>query len=484
MREKGIKLKIMSKNKHMKKLLIVLTVLLNNFVFAQIYSPTFFSKNDFKQDIKFLREKITNIHPKCLDEAFNKKWEKQYNLSLYDLGDSLTFNECYIRFAPLMSILEDGHSNFSFPYTERLKYMKSNGVTMPLTVKVRNNTIYIDKYFGETDYYNIKGAEIISINNIKSENILKKLQIFYGAKNINITNHNIERYFSAYFWTVFGEFSYYNLEIKKNNKQSLISIPPVTNSKYFKLRNKLFPKQIEEKYKLSFYKNNNFAYLKIKSFADKIKLSTFLSAAFDTIIDMGSKNLVIDVRDNLGGTSDCVDTLLSYLTDKQYKQYSSIGLRICDDIKEKYKNKKPKLYEKIKDLNNDKLFYFNDSMLIKTPVLRKNIFHGNIFILINNMTYSAASTFAGVIREYEIGKIVGQTPTGGTIEYYGDFLLFKLPNTKMNFFVSPKIFRQYGGNVLNKGVLPDIMIQESEDLDIPMIIESLITNANNTHKNK
>lgn len=99
-------------------------------------------------------------------------------------------------------------------------------------------------------------------------------------------------------------------------------------------------------------------------------------------------------------------------------------------------------------------------------------------MLINENTYSAASTFAGVIKKFRLGKIIGATQTGGTIKYYGDFLFFKLPNSKMKFFISPKEFIQYGGYNLNQGVYPDIKIKKNSDL--LKIIES-ITNANNVY---
>ena len=87
----------------------------------------------------------------------------------------------------------------------------------------------------------------------------------------------------------------------------------------------------------------------------------------------------------------------------------------------------------VKHFEDNQLFYYDDTMLVKMPVHRQNRYNGSLFVLIDDKTFSAASTFAGVIKEYNIGKIVGYSATGGTIEYYGDFLLFKLPNTKMEF---------------------------------------------------
>lgn len=464
----------------MKKYIIFLFIITFNCVFAQKYTPTYIQKKELQKDLIFLKEKVTKIHPKFLDKDFHSQWNKQYNKIFFNIPDSITFNESYVMISPLMSVLKDGHSNFSFPYSERIKYMKNNGVTMPLNIKIKDNRIYIEKYFGEKHKTDIIGSEILSINKIPVEKILKDLQFFYGAKNISIINNNIEKYFGAYFWTVYGKFSQYNIEILNGKKHSLLSLQRVTNNEYFTLKKKFYPKQPEMKYEVLFFDNHNFAYLKIKSFANKITLSEFLINAFDTIKINNSENLIIDLRDNFGGTSDCVDTLLSYLTNKEYKQYKSIGLRVSDTIKNKYKSKNFDLYEKIKSTMSNQLFYYNDSMLSNRKLNRENHFNGNVFVLINNKTYSAASTFAGVIKEYDLGEIVGQTETGGTIEYYGDFLFFKLPNTKMDFFISPKIFIQYGGNDMDKGVFPDIKIY-NDDIENSMIVKRL-TNTNNVYK--
>jgi len=466
----------------MKFKFIIFLLLLTSNVYPQEYSPTYFSTAELQKDLRFLKKKVTSIHPKFEETSFYNKWVNQYNSVYLNIPDSISFNKFYSKAAPLMSMLKDGHSNFSFPYSERIKYMKNGGVTMPLTVKIKNDNIYIEKYFGETHEQNIDGLEILSVNGKPATDILKELQKFSGAKKASIINHNIEKYFGAYFWTVYGKFPQYNIEVLKDGKKKLLSFNPVTNSEYFKLRNKRYPKQKEEKYCLSFFEKNDFAYLKIKSFANIKTLSEFLEHTFDTIIENESKNLIIDLRNNFGGSSDGVDTLLSYLTNEQYRQYSSIGLRINNDVRRKYKNKQSGFYENIKNLENNTIFYYNDDLLNKRPGKRKNLFKGNVFVLVNDKTFSAASTFTGVVKEFALGEIIGQSETGGTIEYFGDFLNFKLPNTRINFFISSKIFRQYGGEEINNGVSPDIVINENREMEIPTIIEQ-IRNADHAYEN-
>ncbi|HPW66751.1 MAG TPA: S41 family peptidase [Salinivirgaceae bacterium] len=449
----------------MKNRLLGIFLILQSCIYAQEYVPTYLSKNEVKADLKFLKDKLTNIHPLFLDQNFNNQWNEQYSEAYTNIPDSMTFNNCYTMFTSLMATLKDGHSNFAFPFSERVKYMNAEGVTMPFTVEIKNNKIILKECFDENYYIELVGSEILSINEIPANKILERLVNFYGDKNIAIINNNIEKYFGAYFWIVYGSFPQYKIDLLKDGGEFLVTLNAVNNQDYFTLRNKFYPQQTEEKYQLNFINSDSIAYLKIKSFADKKVLSDFLDNAFDSIKEKGFKNLIIDVRDNPGGTSDGVDTLLSYLTTERYRQYKSIGLRVSNEIKNIYENKKPELYNMVKHFEDNQLFYYDDTMLVKMPVHRQNRYNGSLFVLIDDKTFSAASTFAGVIKEYNIGKIVGYSATGGTIEYYGDFLLFKLPNTKMEFFISSKHFIQYGGADLDKGVFPSIKIEENEDIE-------------------
>lgn len=426
---------------------------------AQLYSPTYFTKADFEQDIQYLAQKVTQIHPKFLDSAFHTTWQASFNSTRHELPDSITFNQCFAKMAPLLSKLGDGHTGFIFPYSERIKYMQGGGVTMPFTVQVKNDQIYINQLFEDKEQNRLKGDKILSINSIASKNILHDMRSLFGAEKKIIADRMIEQYFGPCFWMLFGEQKTFNLVLAKPHSNLTETLEAISNSRYLELRNKYYPLSKPKDYELNFPKNNSFAYMKIKTFADVNGLSSFLKNAFDTIKQNNCSNLIVDVRDNFGGNSTSVDSLLNYLTSKEYSQYASIKLRVSNEIKNDYKLKKPSYYKLIADIPIDSLYpicSLGDTLCFKNPVFKPSSFKGRVFVIVNHHTYSAAATFAGVIKEYKLGKIIGQ-PTGGTICYYGDFLTFKLPKTEMEFFVSPKEFIQYGNESENEGVAPDIL---------------------------
>jgi len=94
---------------------------------------------------------------------------------------------------------------------------------------------------------------------------------------------------------------------------------------------------------------------------------------------------------------------------------------------------------------------------ITLPSNNKLRFAGNLYLLTDKTSSSAAATFAGIFKELKIGVIVGEQ-TGGTIRYYGDYWDISTPNTTITFGIAPKRFIQYGGTDLDRGVIPDHLV--------------------------
>lgn len=452
----------------MKKYLIaIFFILIVGFqIQAQEYSPTYFSKADFKEDIQFLSQKVMHMHPKLLLPAESSRWSVMIDSIERNLTDSISYNDAYIKVSNSLATLHDSHSDFSFSYTERAKYNANGGVTMPFTVRVINDRLFINQYFGDSRTDKIPGAEIFAINSISSGEILRKMR----GLSASVSASGIERYFGSYFWMFWGAKREYRVSLTRNDSIFSITTKGVTSPDFFVLKNKYYPEKVQKKYELTFLDSNSTAILKIKQFADD--LAPFLRHAFDTINYKNSKTLIVDVRDNPGGTSYNVDSLLNYLINKPYTQYSSCALRVSNEVKTYYQEKKPDIYKLIAKLPIDTIYKFCDNELISTPVTPPAFFEGNIFVLINHNTFSAAATFAGVIKFYKLGKIIGQ-PTGETIHYYANYIKFRLPHLGEEFTVSPGEFVQHGGDMPDQGVIPDILIEDG-DYKAEEIVERIL----------
>ena len=88
-------------------------------------------------------------------------------------------------------------------------------------------------------------------------------------------------------------------------------------------------------------------------------------------------------------------------------------------------------------------------------------FGGRVFLLTGPNTFSSAADFAAVVKDYEIGTIIGEE-TGGLRQCFGDRLRFSLPYSGIGFGVSHKRFYApipKPGDDL-RGVVPDVILDK------------------------
>lgn len=415
----------------------------------------YFPRSDLEQDLDFFAEKVTSIHPKLLDSAFRKNWDKDLAAVRTSLGDSLTQNEFYLLVAPLLTSLNDAHSNFLCPMEQRKIYMTTGGLSFPFSVKLRGDSIFIAEYYGVERSLFKGGEEILKVNGINSFELVNEFRKLTGGNKASIRNKTVEMNFRSYLWMVYGFENDYSLAIKDGRSRSIdLLVKGITNEQFIMYK-KQYPQGNQDLYELSTDPGRKTSVLTIRSFADLKSFCAFADSAFRVIAENKTGNLIIDIRGNPGGRSIVVDSLMNYLTGSQYAQYRKVETRISSDLIAYYKEKYPEKYEAIKDRKINEI-YTVPGTLVK-PHDKRSRFKGNMFLLTDNTTFSAAATFAGLIREMKAGVIIGEE-TGGTTVYYGDFWYHGMPNSGLQFYVSPKRFIQYGGTSPDKGVIPDFSV--------------------------
>jgi len=135
------------------------------------------------------------------------------------------------------------------------------------------------------------------------------------------------------------------------------------------------------------------------------------------------------------------------LTDKPFYEYSKHIEKLTSDIRtsnEYYSQFK-------KDTIIERRTYVENN--IKNPLQ----FNGHLYVLTSIETFSSGTQLAALIKDYHLGKIIGQE-TGGIPTCYGDHFDFVLPNTKTNCRVSYKWSLRPSGVDDNRGVIPDIIL--------------------------
>lgn len=177
--------------------------------------------------------------------------------------------------------------------------------------------------------------------------------------------------------------------------------------------------------------DNNIGYILISEF-DTVTQQQFFDA-FTDLNNKGMQGLVVDLRDNPGGILDVVNSILDNILPE--------GLIVYTEDKAGYKE----------EYTSDAEHYFDKPLAV----------------LINGNSASASEIFAGAVKDYGIGTLVGTTT-------YGKGIVQRLielgDGTAMKLTIS-KYFTPNGNNIHGIGIEPDIEVELSDEARKKAVIE-------------
>lgn len=169
--------------------------------------------------------------------------------------------------------------------------------------------------------------------------------------------------------------------------------------------------------------DDQIGYIAITEF-DDVTDDQFL-AAMDDLEAQGMKKLIIDLRNNGGGLVDVTCTILDRLLPE--------GLIVYTE-----------------DKNGERQEEFSDA---------ENYFAGDMAVLVNGNSASASEIFAGAIKDYGVGTLIGtQTFGKGIVQS-----LFPLSDGSAIKITVSRYYTPEGNNIHGVGITPDIILELDEN---------------------
>ena len=163
-------------------------------------------------------------------------------------------------------------------------------------------------------------------------------------------------------------------------------------------------------------------------------------------------HLIIDIRENGGGSSSLGDEFMQYISRKPFRSFDRVQVKVSREILSWH----PDWIDSSKRIAGS-IYEIPDLPL--TPLRQNPLrFAGDCILLTGRHTFSSASDFASAFRCFDVGVIVG-AETGGITVCYGDVYDFTLPHTEFGFGVSWKKFTNACGVDDRRGVIPDYIVE-------------------------
>lgn len=482
---------------------ILFILLLSNTVIAQSY-------NKFQKDFIQLTKIVHGSYP--LSDSANIKLMKLEPQLLLELK-KCDNNDCFrITAQKYMAQLNDGHSKIHCyqAFTRKGHH--------PIRFNFINEKLYISNYPNTIPDQYI-GKQVVAINGVEIPEIENRAKTYISADNdISLRNHLRWLLNKPTFYEFIGIDTDSVLKLELSDGSQLHWVRdikekglyvrnndiayPIDTLKlvYYEKKendltgwsNNLFEYKIlkesntcyfkfRECYDIQWLNDNPKAFKPFPKWIIKIfwyfrggKFTKFISKMFTDIEKTKVDNLVIDLRENTGGTSILGYQLLDYLMDIENLNDYSETIVLSELLKKSFPNyfndivkneaiKIDSLPIFVNSNNNDGVkIYLRDKKSHYYQAKPKIRFKGDVYVMVGNETFSSAAMIAVLLADNNLAKVVGN-PMGIGASHNGEVLDFILTNTDTKGIIScKKFYRPSKNNNLTKELNIDIKVTNTE----------------------
>jgi C-terminal processing protease CtpA/Prc len=485
-------------------------------------------ENDLKTDVDYTYKKLQRLQPKLYWYISKKELDFKFDSLKNTITKPMTSFEFYKKLSPVVASIRQGHLSVSpslktLTKADKNKYSKmGTGPFSQFNFIVLNDKLYVLKNGSENKSIQ-SGAEVIEINGKKTTEFIQEYYNLFTSDGFNKTfkSNRMSNAFTSFYTNENGIQDSIKYSFKQNDSIKVVVIKrkkaePLKSNKMdvkpkiaINKENKKLSKKDKSIYGYNkFTKTNNrslkfieqdssVAILKINHFGLG-KPSPFYEESFNKMQQYKTKTLIIDLRNNTGGTLKEITKLYSYLSDSTFVFINDYEVASKTSLIEKTPYSKAPLlarillapfyfpYVYLKVHKKESGEYYITSPDSKPKPINKNAFKGKIYVMINGGTFSASSIISSNLKGAKRATFVGEETGGaynGTIA--GLMPTIELPNSDIKITVGLLVVApHYKTELEGRGIFPDKEIIptlddqiNNRDPEMNWIIEDILKNT-------
>ena len=403
----------------------------SSFTPSKKYSP-----QQLDKDYEVFRGALEESHPGIYWYTPKNEMDGYFDWGKDQLKDSLNEEEFRKVLSYVISKINCGHT-VTRSSKDFLKYRDtSSNKIFPLSLKIwpgpSDDTATIAANLIRKDSVLTRGVVVKKINHQPIATILDTLCQFISSDGYNLT-HKYQALsnrggFGAAFTSVYGQKENYFIDYVSNDGNERTATIPSYNpradsinriaiARFAKTTRSERKKQlIRATRNLRIDSLNHAAFMDLGSFGRNLKLKPFFRTSFKELQHKGTKNLVIDVRGNGGGSVTNSTFLTKYLADRKFKVADSLYANTRNSHYKKYIegysfNRLFMLFVTAKKKDGKYHFGYFERHYFKPK--KKNHFDGNVYILIGGNSFSATTLVTQTLKRQDNVFVVGEETGGG-----------------------------------------------------------------------
>lgn len=428
-------------------------------------------------DIAILEQAIAKSCPackRCMDG--DGSWENKFAYLRKGLDSTSTKTLFYKKLSSVFSNVCEAHATIA-PDDYAPSNIEAQHGFLPILVRVLTDGIYVKNALSE-DVKNIDGKKILVINGISVDKILQELQSLLPLESParpNLTRVLDGQTFSSFYRLIYGESDRFDLVLVGADSETIrVSIKAKSYLEFKKAYRKKGLNIVEDDVELLAL-NDICIYTRFRSFnpedgayqykGQAIGFKQVLSNLKNVLLKDRFSTLLLDLRGNEGGYWQHAEKLLELLLAHELELYAFKRLPGKNNLDNGVD--KP-----IKDLGTPFLLkpffekqpdgtYLQRMESIKTIKPNKNNFNGNVILLVDEFTYSAALKLAVALRLANRATIYGRE-TSGRVDGGSSVFSFNFQLPHSGFYVSlPQVWEGWNvppGDDPTRGLVPDVTV--------------------------
>ena len=389
----------------------------------------------------------------------------------HTIKDSLTVLESFRKLKPIISKIGCLHTDLGLG-KENSDSLNQQPSLLPFQLYFIDNRAYVKKNHSNNKSI-AAGDEILSINGKKIEIILKQILPAIPSDGYNLTMKYRALYyqFPAWYRSMIENTSDFTVVTKHANKEVTNQLKGAT---FNEIAESGFLKEPVRAKQLEFEIKNDIGLLTIHSFAKSDikrsdqKFKKFIGQTFKEIKARNIRNLVVDLRDNTGGSDSYAAHFTSYFFDKPFRYWDRI--EVTDAISKQIKGAVKLFYKK--PIHKDSAWIWRKGNFTKefdfytNQKPAKNNYNGKTYVLTNGFCMSSCADVAAILAHNKKATFIGEE-TGGGYQGNNSGMIPTTKLTPLNFSLSVPL-QAYFNHVdssknIGRGTIPDYRITDSID---------------------
>ncbi len=394
-----------------------------------------FSAQKYKEDLDQLGNSLIKVHPNALKFISKQDFWKSIDEKKALINDNTTYGEFAWYCSEIIANVHCSHTNMgSFDYEAAM---------LPLSLRFPLQTRWVNHQLFVVDPLNNKGKvkikdEIVSINGVAVSEIVKNIFKHIPSQGYIETtkNHFFNMWNSAMIPYALGFPDAYEIVVEGVEQAILLNKAEKIEEPFFDYSTDFSGRNLS----LEFIQNDKIALLTVASFNyyrwnDFDVFKNFIDSSFNEINKKGAKNLIVDVRQNRGGSASSSIYLLQYLVDKPFTYFSNA----------QFAGKTEKIE------GEEEVFPFD------------NRYKGKSYYMMDGIGNSTTGHFMSIVKYLNVGTIVGEE-LGSNQFCSAGMTTLRLSNTKLVYYVANNTHESLAITLPDEtGILPDHVVNQNID---------------------